>query len=57
MDDATAAACILAQNTARNCGWAVFLCRADKNPEIDKTPCTPHGFKDASADPQRIAEL
>jgi Bifunctional DNA primase/polymerase, N-terminal len=41
----------LAENVARNCGWPVFPCRADKR------PATPHGFKDATTDPDKIAEL
>src|SRR5690242_9476568 len=41
----------IAQNLARNCGYAVFPCREDKK------PATPHGFKDASKDPDEIAEL
>jgi hypothetical protein len=49
---ATSEACRLAQNLARNRGWHVFPCRED-----NKHPCTPHGFKDASADPERIVEL
>ncbi len=44
-------ACRLAQNLARNCGYAVFPCH------IDKTPATLHGFKDAATDPDAIAEL
>lgn len=44
-------ACRLAQNLARNRGYAVFPCRDDK------TPTTPHGFKDGSTDPERIAWL
>jgi hypothetical protein len=47
----TAEACQLAQNLARNCGYSVFPCKADKS------PATPHGFKDASRDPDAIAEL
>jgi hypothetical protein len=46
----TAEVCQLAQNLARNC-YAVFPCLPDKRPA---TPC---GFKDASADPDRIAWL
>ena len=41
----------LAQNMARNCGYAVFPCQADK------TPRTPRGFKDATTDHEEIAEL
>jgi hypothetical protein len=44
--------CHLAQNLARNCGWHVFPCR-----EENKHPCTPHGFKDASSNPAKIADL
>jgi hypothetical protein len=43
--------CQLTQNLARNCGYAVFPCGEDKR------PTTPHGFKDASTDPDRIAWL
>lgn len=41
----------LALNLARNHGWHVFPCREDK------APATPHGFKDASAEPKIIADL
>jgi hypothetical protein len=43
--------CRLAQNLARNCGYAVFPCREDKR------PACPHGFKQASKKPDEIAEL
>ena len=32
-------------------GWHVFPCRADK------APATPHGFKDATSDPDEVREL
>ena len=41
----------LACNIAKNCGWSAFPCRDDKK------PATPHGYKDASSDPDRIAQL
>lgn len=41
----------IAANLARNRGYAVFPCRDDK-----RSAC-PHGFKDASPDPESIAEL
>jgi hypothetical protein len=43
--------CRLAQNLARNRGYAVFPCRADKRPTC------PHGFEDAAKRPEAIAEL
>jgi hypothetical protein len=43
--------CRLAQNLARNCGYAVFPCNDDK------TPACPHGFKNASTEPDRITRL
>ena len=56
-------ACRLAQNLAHNCDFAVFPCHsAPDNKALDKTPTRPkrdggEGFKDASADPDRIAWL
>jgi len=41
----------IAQNLARNCGWAVFPCHDDK------TPTTYAGFKDASKDAVGIDRL
>ena len=41
----------IAQNIARNTGWAVFPCNEEKN------PATPHGFLDASTDPIAIARM
>lgn len=41
----------LAQNLARNVGYAVFPCRDDKR------PACPHGFKDAGKDEAAIADL
>lgn len=54
--------CALAQNLARNRGYAVFPCRSAPGKEWDKTPAWPkreggQGFKDASVDPDRIAWL
>ncbi len=46
-----AEACRLALNLARNARYAVFPCRQDK------TPATPHGFHDASTDPDYITDL
>jgi Bifunctional DNA primase/polymerase, N-terminal len=43
--------CHLAQNLARNRGYAVFPCR------IDKRPACPHGFKDAAVDRDAIQKL
>ena len=42
---------LLAQNLARNCGYAVFPVGADKHPR------TPNGFKGATREPDRISEL
>jgi hypothetical protein len=44
-------ACRLAINLARNAGYSVFPCRADKS------PACPHGFRDASRDPASILQL
>jgi hypothetical protein len=41
----------LAENLARNCGYAVFPCRGDKR------PATLHGFKDAVTDPVEVRPL
>jgi hypothetical protein len=50
--------CHIAQNLARNCGYAVFPCiSAPGDKERDKKPATPHGFKDASKDPDAVAKL
>jgi hypothetical protein len=55
--------CHLAQNLARNCGYAVFPCHSvPENKAVDKTPTWPkakggHGYKDASTDADRIAWL
>jgi hypothetical protein len=43
--------CDIAQNIARNCGYAVFPCREDKS------PACPHGFKDATQDHDAIGKL
>jgi len=51
MTAAEAAACSLAQNIARTCGFAVFPCRENKR------PASSHGFKQAAKDPDEIAEL
>ncbi len=51
--NALSEAAILAQNLARNCGYAVFPCKAS-----DKKPFKgSHGFKDAVRDPGAIAAL
>lgn len=42
---------LLAQNLARNCGYAVFPVGENKHPR------TPNGFKDAEREPDRIARL
>jgi hypothetical protein len=42
---------LIAQNLARNCGFCVFPVLEDKR------PATPHGFHDASKDPDVIPEL
>lgn len=44
-------ACYLAQNLARNCVFAVFPCRDNKE------PATPHSFKDAVCDPDAVILL
>ncbi|MDQ2764619.1 MAG: bifunctional DNA primase/polymerase [Pseudomonadota bacterium] len=44
-------ACLIAQNLARNCGYAVFPCLESK------APSCPDGFKRASNDPKTIAAL
>ena len=41
----------IAQNLARNCNFAVSPCKEGK------MPATPHGFKDATNDPEAVAEL
>jgi hypothetical protein len=43
--------CRLAQNLARNCGYAVLPCHGDKSPACS------HGFTDASSEPAAIARL
>ncbi len=48
---AIAEACYLAQNLARNRGYAVFPCRDNKE------PATPHGFKDAVTEPNAVTVL
>jgi hypothetical protein len=50
-------ACYIAQNIARNCGWAVFPCRGE-----DKAPARPKweggsGYQDATTDPEQISWL
>lgn len=44
-------ACRLAQNLARNAGYAAFPVK------LDKTPATPRGFLDAKTQPDEIARL
>lgn len=44
---------VLAQNLARNCGYAVFPCLATKAPAIPG----PGGYKHATTDPEQIARL
>lgn len=56
MSDEIAEACYVAQNIARNCGWAVFPCREDKSPARPKRQGG-EGYKDATTDPECIAEL
>jgi hypothetical protein len=46
----------IAQNLARNRGWACFPCNDDKTPAWPKR-LGGSGFKDASTDPDRIAWL
>ena len=41
----------IAENLARNCGYAMFPCRANKK------PACPHGFKDAISDPVQVRPL
>jgi hypothetical protein len=50
-NEASAEACRLAINLARNAGYAVFPRRADKS------PACPRGFRDASRDPAAILRL
>lgn len=47
----------LAQALARNCGYAVFPCSANKKPTRPSEDDVLHGFHDATTDPDRIAEL
>jgi hypothetical protein len=51
MSAATDEVCRLAINLARNTCFAVFPCRPDKS------PASPHGFKDASRDPAVVLQL
>lgn len=37
--------------------YAVFPCRLTNNPRTNKTPKTPHGFKDATSDPDSVRDL
>ncbi len=49
--------CYIAQNIARNCGYAVFPCLSMPGTKKDKTPATPNGFKDAVIDPEAVTNL
>jgi Bifunctional DNA primase/polymerase, N-terminal len=51
-----AEACYIAQNIARNCGYAVFPCGEDKKPTRPKRDGG-QGLKDATTDPEQIAAL
>ncbi len=48
--------CYIATNIARNCGWATFPCGIDKKPTRPERDGG-QGYKDATTDPERIAEL
>ena len=54
--NAAVEACQIAQNLARNCGYAVFPCSAKKTPTWPKD-FGGSGHKDASRDPDRISWL